>query len=342
MLVKKIDAGNEFFELFNYKLCCFLNTRNKARRWKEFSYVEWDEGVFDLNLIVNKTKIDLIRWFDSLSDIEERRLLLLRNKFTGNDFECIKTVLSRFGYLFGINKKPSDKDYRLLFFVLQLINMKSNRNTGLNHNELMTSLCQQFLCELFMCYEDFSRFRVCDDGLLFETENIGSVNLFDVLNLIFLDKGTGNSCKIGGFYISLIKFLFINDNKKYHLNFDDKNEKFIYPDFFINYANDEKKVNKLFSLIKDMFNPLQSTNEVFVSNLLLMNYIFYLLKDNPSYLLKIKSFLRDDYIFFRFFEAIIKRGLIVGKHHFTDLGLDDYLRKIQLNETQFYNILHEI
>lgn len=46
-------------------------------------------------------------------------------------------------------------------------------------------------------------------------------------------------------------------------------------------------------------------------------------------------------MFLRFFEAVIKRRLIIGKHHFTDSGLDDYLLKIQLNETQFYNILHE-
>ncbi|WP_154666872.1 hypothetical protein [Chania multitudinisentens] len=341
MLVKKyIISGSDLFDLFNYKLSCFLNTRNKTRRWKGYSYIKWEEGVFDLNLVVNKLKLDPIRWFDHLPDIEERKKVMLESKFTDNDFECIKTVLSRFGYLFKIQKKQSDKDYHLFFFVMQLINMKNNKSVGERRNEFMTSLCQQLLCELFLCYEDFSRFSVDDDGVLFETENIGFVNLVDILNLLFLEKKTDGSCAFGTFYTSLLVFLFASDNKKYHLNFDDKNEKFIYPEVFMEHLNDEAKKNKLFSLINDVFNLSQSSNEIFISNMLLMNYIFYFLKCEPKNILQIKHCLNDD-VFLRFIEAVIKRRLIIGRHHFNDLGLDGYLLKIQLNETQFYNILHE-
>lgn len=332
---------NHLFDLFHYKLCCFLNTRNKARRWKGFSYIKWEEDVLNLNVVVNKRKLDLVRWYDNLSDIEERRAVILNNKLTDNDFECIKTVLSRFGYLFKIQKKQSDKDYRLFFFVIQLINIKNNKSIGDRRNEFMTSLCQQLLCELFLCYEDFSRFSVDDGGVLFETENIGFVNLVDLLNLLLLDKKTDDSCGLGIFYISLIRFLFVSDNEKYNLNFDDKNEKFIYPDFFIRHLNDETKKRKLFNLIPDMLDLSQSSNEIFISNMLLMSYIFHFLKCEPRNILQIKQCLNDDAVFLRFFEAVIKRRLIIGKNHFTGLGLDDYLLKIQLNETQFYNILHE-
>ncbi|NBJ33120.1 hypothetical protein GE191_05455 [Serratia fonticola] len=338
---KNMAVESNLFDLFNYKLSCFLNTRNKARRWKDFSYVKWEEDVLDLNVVVNKRKLDLIRWYDNLSDIEERRVAILKSKFTDNDFECIKTVLSRFGYLFKIQKKQSDKDYRLFFFVIQLINMKNNKSIGDRRSEYMTSLCQQLLCELFLCYEDFSRFSIDDDGVLFETENIGSVNLFDIINILFLNKKTDDSCELGAFYISLIRFLFISDNGKYHLNFDDKNEKFIYPDFFIHHLNDETNKSKLFNLIPDMLDLSQSSNEIFISNMLLMSYIFYFLKCEQRNILQIKKYLNDDDVFLRFFEAIIKRRLIIGKEHFTDLGLDDYLSKIQLNETHFYNILNE-
>ncbi|WP_024527266.1 hypothetical protein [Serratia fonticola] len=339
---KNMVVENHLFDLFNYKLSCFLNTRNKARRWNGFSYVKWEEGILDLNLVVNKRKLDLIRWYDNLPDIEERRAVILKSKLTDNDFECIKTVLSRFGYLFKIQKKQSDKDYRLFFFVIQLINMKNNKSIGDRRSEFMTSLCQQLLCELFLCYEDFSRFSVDDGGVLFETENIGFVNLVDVLNLLFLDKKTDDSCGLGMFYISLIRFLFVSDNEKYHLNFDDRNEKFIYPDFFICHLNDETKKSKLFNLIPDMLDLSQSSNEIFISNMLLMSYIFYFLKCEPRNILQIKQFLNDDAVFLRFFEAVIKRRLIIGKHHFTDFGLDGYLSKIQLNETNFYNILNEM
>lgn len=79
------------------------------------------------------------------------------------------------------------------------------------------------------------------------------------------------------FYISLLGFLFVSDNENYHLNFDDKNEKFIYPNIFINHLNDETKKSKLFNLIYDMLNSSQSSNEIFISNMLLMSYIFYFL-----------------------------------------------------------------
>ncbi|WP_447881727.1 hypothetical protein [Serratia fonticola] len=338
---KSMAVENYLFDLFNYKLCCFLNTRNKTKRWKGYTYVKWEKDVFDLNLVVNKIKLDPIRWFDHLPDIEERKKIILESKLTDNDFECIKTVLSRFGYLFNIQKNQLDKDYRLFFFVMQLINMKNNKSIGNKRNEFMTSLCQQLLCELFLCYEDFSRFSVDDDSVLFETENIGFVNLVDIINLVFSDKKTDNSCAFGVFYTSLLGFLFASDNIRYHLNFGDKNEKFIYPEIFIDHLNDETKKNKLFGLIHDVLNLSQSSNEIFISNMLLMNYIFYFLRCDSRNILQIKKCLNDG-VFSRFFEAVIKRRLIIGKDHFTDLGLDDYLSKIQLNETQFYNILHEM
>ncbi|ERK07872.1 hypothetical protein L580_1936 [Serratia fonticola AU-P3(3)] len=342
MLNKKTTiVGDELFDLFGYKLRCFLNTRNKTRRWKGFSYLKWGDDFLNLNLTINKRKLNIIRWFDDLPDIEERKFVMLRNKFTENDYDCIKVVLSRFGLLFRINNKRSDKDYRLFFFVLQLINMKNNKSIGLKRNELMTSLCQQFLCELFMPYEDFSRFSVDNDSVLFETENIGSVNLVDIINILFLEKQTDNSCAFGMFYASLLDYLFVSDNKKYHLNFDDRNEKFIYPDLFISHLNDDDKKNKLFIIINDILNFSQSSNEIFISNMLLMNFIFYFLKSDSKNMLQIKKCLNDD-VFLRFFEAVIKRRLIIGKNHFTDLGLDDYLLKIQLNETHFYDILHEM
>jgi hypothetical protein len=66
-----------------------------------------------------------------------------------------------------------------------------------------------------------------------------------------------------------------------------------------------------------------------------------MLKSNASILLEIKDYLKNDGAFQCFLEAVIKRRLIVGKNHFSDLGLDEYLLKIKLNETVFYNILSE-
>lgn len=341
MLNKNNISSDDLFDLFKYKLDCFLNTRNKKKSWKNFSYGKWGEGDFFLSLIVGDQKIDLIRWFDSLPDIEEKKVFLFKSGYTDNDFECVKTFLSRFGYLFRVDRKCSDKDYRLLFFVIQLVNLKNAKSLDVVHTGLMTSLCQQMLFELFMAYEDFSRFSVGDDGVVFETENIGPVNLLDMLGMFFLHKKTEASSGLLALYSAMIKFLFLKENKNYKLNFNDKNEIFIYPETFIKCAGSPADKIKLFNKIKDILNPLQSTNEIFISNILLMNYIFYILKDGAQRLFEIKDFLKSENVFMSFLEAIIKRRLIVGKQHFEGLGLDDYLSRIKLNNTQFYNILSE-
>lgn len=328
------------FDLFKYKLSCFLNSRSKIKRWKGISYVKWEAGVFDLNVVVGRGKINLITWYDHLPNYDRVRNNIVSRYFTDNDFECIKILLSRIGYLFRVNDICSDKDYRLFFFITQLANIK-NISSNVSKNELMTSLCQQLLCELFMSYEDFSRFKISDNNFLFHTEKCGYVNVIDVINILFLSDKSESGNKLGGFYLSVIDFLFVRDKVKYHYDFNDTNEKFIYPDFFISKEKNEKIKIKLSKLIGDILNPLQSTNEVFVSNILLMNIIFYILKDNPGYLMDIYIDLDDDFLFFCFLEAVIKRRLIIGKEHFSGLNFENYLQRIKLNETQFYNILTE-
>lgn len=44
---------NHLFDLFHYKLCCFLNTRNKVRRWKGYSYAQFYQ-VLNSDFLENK------------------------------------------------------------------------------------------------------------------------------------------------------------------------------------------------------------------------------------------------------------------------------------------------
>lgn len=341
-MLTKDRASFEYniFDLFKYKLSFFLNSRSKKKRWKGISYVKWEAGVFDLNLVVGNSKVNLINWYDHFPNYNSIRVDIVNRYFTDNDFECIKILLSRIGYLFRVNDACSDKDYRLFFFITQLANIK-NISSNVSKNELMTSLCQQLLCELFMSHEDFSRFKIIDNSFLFHTEKYGYVAVNDIINIFFLSNESECGNKLGDFYLSVIDFLFARDKVKYHYDFNDINEEFIYPDFFVNKEKNEKIKVKLSKLIGDILNPLQSTHEVFVSNILLMNIIFYILKDNPGYLMNIYLDLDDDSLFFYFLEAVIKRRLIIGKEHFSGLNFESYLQRIKLNETQFYNILTE-
>ena len=211
---EKINTEYDFFGLYKYKLRCFLNTRNKSKSWAWCSYKKWDIGVYNLNLTHGKTKIDLIRWFDSISDVEKRKKEVSNAGYTLNDFECLKILLSRFGYIFRIDENLSDKDYRLFFFILQLINVKNSKVSTLDKSKYMNLLLKELLYELFMSYEEFSRFSVGDDGVMFEAENLGFVYLHDFIDLFFLSERTENSERLGRFYLSLVDFLFVIDTEK--------------------------------------------------------------------------------------------------------------------------------
>ena len=205
----------------------------------------------------------------------------------------------------------------------------------------MTILLQELLCELFMNQEDFSRFKVEDEGVIFITENLGPLYLLDFVDLFFLDKKTINSECLGLFYFSLISFLCVKDKGRYRLDFDDKNERFIYFDFFCDFSGNERKEKQFFKAISGILDKSQSTQEIFISNMLVMAYIFYVLKDAPANILKLKEFIQEEDVFFHLLEAVIKRRLIVSHHHFRNLGLEPYLRKVKVNESQFYDIVSE-
>lgn len=73
----------------------------------------------------------------------------------------------------------------------------------------------------------------------------------------------------------------------------------------------------------------QSPESYFISNMIIMNYNYYILKNDHNEILKLKAFCkRDDLLFYLLLKNIIGLHFFIRKEHFDTLNLEYYLSKI--------------
>ena len=114
----------------------------------------------------------------------------------------------------------------------------------------------------------------------------------------------------------------------------------MYPDVFLHACAHDRP--RIFTALHDTVNPLQSTENLFVSNILLMNYAFYILKSNPRDILTLKKYVNDQVVFGKLLEAIIRRRMAVGKASFEKIAIGHDLSLIAEPPGAFYNILYTL
>lgn len=340
-------------ELFQYKGSCFLNSRNSFRVGEGFLYEnDTDVGASFLKLDLKSERRDLIRWYDDLPYLANSKGRMLKYGYTENDMECVETFLSRLGYLFRIdNRCRTNKDYNLLYFILQLTNLKECRGGGNSSDDderldaLMSQLFQAFLCELFLHYETFSRFSVKSGELMFETECVGEKKIIDIINEIHSPIECSSLYEpLKLFHLTLVEFLIspsllLKDRFVFDGVFsDDIYADLVFPEVFVN--GFDKNKEQIFSALRNIFNSLQSTKEIFVSNIILTNYVFYVLKNSPSKVLEFKNFINDDNEFFNIMKLIICRRIMMSRRKFSGFGMDNILERIPKDEDfEFYNLI---
>ncbi|MDC9595206.1 hypothetical protein [Xenorhabdus sp. IM139775] len=134
--------------------------------------------------------------------------------------------------------------------------------------------------------------------------------------------------KINEFHCDTINFLIFHD-EGYYLPFEDYNMDYTYPDFFINkYSEDRSEV---FKVIKDCVSSEQEHVNVFVSKIILMNYIYYVLKNKPEEILCLKTFCgKSNDLFLDILSFILKMRFYVRKEHFKGLHLGYYFSRIEI------------
>ena len=339
-----INFNNEMMFLLKYKLSFFLNSRPKKLDMTFFSFKkDINDKALYLKLRTKNNEYDLIRWTDNYPSIDETMKRMESRGYSVQDLDTIKVVLSRIGYIFRIEtEKKTNRDLKLFFFILQM--NRANHNNKFT-DEIKTELLQSFLCELFLHYETFSRFKYVNNEILFLSDHLGYINFIDMVNEIHnKNSKSPDELHIKLFHIEFLKYIssnHINIYKELNISFDDDLIEYLNPDRFIDLiVRDEEK---FFRMLSNMTNPMQSTQELFISNLIFINYTFFILKHNVSNVLNLKKYIDNECYFTYLLKLIINRTIMLHKSKFISIGLSEYLSIINNTESeQIDNVLTEL
>lgn len=333
----------DIFNLLSYKLENFLNIRPCPTKSGAVFYEEDEPSL--LSVVARKrngSTVYVSRWHDlfSISAFEKS---MSKNGFAESDCYALLLVLSRFGYLLEIdNRQRTNKDYFIFFYLIQLISLK---NSPLDADaQLRNYLLRFLLFELSIDDEAYRRFSIKDNQLVMATDTLGPVAFLDVIDLVYkaikFDSKKEHELlsTLKNFQTNIVTLLTEPDDTNYRFKLNDRHSELMYPDVFLHaYAQNKKQI---FNALIDTVNPLQSTENLFVSNIILMNYSFHILKNKPREILKLKKYINDEALFSKLLEAIITRRMAISKSLFEKISIGQDLSLIKDNPSAFYNILY--
>lgn len=333
----------DIFDLLSYKLENFLNVRPYPKALGAVFYEE-DEPAL-LTAVARKRNgapFSVSRWHDLFS-VSAFEKAMLKNGFTEPDCYALLLVLSRFGYLLEIdNRQRTNKQYFIFFYLIQLISLK---NSALDADAHLRNYMLRFLLfELSIDDEAYRRFSIEGNQLMMATDGLGPVAFLEVIDRVYKTIKADSRKEhellstLKTFQTSTVRLLTEPDETHYRFAINDRHSELMYPDvFLLTYAQDPKKI---FDALIDAVNPLQSTANLFVSNMVVMNYAFHILKDKPRDVLKLKKHVRDEALFGQLLEVIIRRRMGVDKALFEKIPTGQDLALINDEHTAFYNILY--
>jgi len=333
----------DIFNLLSYKLENFLNARPYPKALGAIFYEEDEPSL--LRVVARKrngSAFSVSRWHDlfSVSAFEKS---MAKIGFTELDCYALLLVVSRLGYLLEIdNRQRTNKDYFIFFYLIQLISLK---NSTIDSNaQLRNHMFRFLLFELSIDDEVYRRFSIEGHQLMMTTDALGPVPFLEIIDLVYRTikadarKEHELLSHLKNYQTAVIRLLTEPDADTYRFKLNDRHSELMYPDLFLNtYAQDRQRV--LNALI-DTINPLQSTENLFVSNMILMNYSFHILKNRPRELLKLKKYVNDEVLFGKLLEAIILRRMSVTKALFEKIPTGHDLSLLNDDPASFYNILY--
>lgn len=332
-------------EHLSYKLENFLNARPYPKTLGAVFYEEEEPSL--LRVVArrhNGSPFSVSRWHDLFSNSAFERTMA-KIGLTESDCYAVILVLSRFGYLLEIdNRQRTNKDYFIFFYLIQLLSLK---NSPLDADaQLKNHMLRSLLFELSIDDEAYRRFSIEGHQLVMATDALGPVAFLDVIDWVYTAiKAHSRKEKdllgiLKDYQASIVRLLVEPDNTRHRLSINDRHSELMYPDIFLNAYTQQRQ--QVFKALIDTLNPLQSTENLFVSNLILMNYSFHILKNKPREILKLKKYINDEVLFGRLLEAIIMRRMAVNKALFEKIRTGHDLTSINDNQTSFYNILYSL
>jgi hypothetical protein len=270
---------------------------------------------------------------------------MAKNGFTESDCYALVLVLSRLGYLLEIdNRQRTNKDYFIFFYLIQLISLKNSSIDA--HAQLRKHMLRLLLFELSIDDEVYRRFSIEGHRLMMATDALGPLAFLDVIDLVYEAIKAGDRKEhallgnLKNYQASVVSLLTEPDEGSCRFKLNDRHSALMYPEvFLIAYTQNRRQV---FNALIDTINPLQSTENLFVSNMILMNYSFYILRKQPREILKLKKYVNDETLFGKLLEALIMRRMGVTRALFETILTGHDLSLIKDEQTSFYNILYSL
>lgn len=318
-------------DIYQYKLKSFFNSRALSINEEKFIFIDSGknkEKVLSLH-IKNNDFLFLSEWCD-LFDFE--KIYNLLSSRTKSNYFYFFPFLKIFFSLFMINTTECYRNKNL--FVSYFINqLKNGLDFKDNPDDCKSELFNYLMYEIGIGSRYDKYFQVINNKLFFNIKNSSYVEVKKLINLIhsFAKRTARNSNRkylevIREFQLSTIDFL-LDSTDNYSLPYSDIYIKYTYPDIFYNDYLENK--NNIFRVLTDCVKEGQSKCNFFVSEMIFMNYIYYILREEPSNILALEEFCKENKKdFLKIISRIINRKFYLNINSFKGLNLGRYLSKI--------------
>ncbi|WP_434133992.1 hypothetical protein [Enterobacter cloacae] len=330
------------FEMFLHKIEHFTNARAEIESFGKYIYIQDEPDLFPVCFKKENGKhAELSRWQNCFPKATLQRAL---NKLDLSDGEkyAFEVLLSRLGYLFQIdNRQRIDKDIFILFYVYQLVSLKNNKK---DYSIKAKNYFLRFLCfEMGMDDDSYKLLCITNDGLCINTTQHGAVLVLSLLEKFYAQfenkKNLEDIKSIKHYQSSVLNFLFTHDDSNYHLFFNDANCYLSDPENFINTYIKSKKT--IYKALEQCFDKYQSTKNLLISNFILMNYSYYIVRGNLADLKTLKKYISSE-VFGKIISAILYRGFFVDEEKVLKVVGDEYKSGLESEDRKLFNLIYSI
>lgn len=331
------------FEMFIHKIEHFTNARAEIESFGKYIYFQDEPDLFPVCFKkVNGKHVELSRWQTCFPKVMFQRAL---NKLglSEDGKYAFEVFLSRLGYLFQIdNRQRIDKDIFILFYIYQLFSLKDNKE---DYAIKAKSFFLRFLCfEMGMDDDSYNLLCITKDGICINTSQLGNVSILSLLEQFYVQfekkKNFEDIKSIKHYQSSVLNFLFVANNDRNHLSFNDKNCYLCDPDSFINTYEKSKKT--IYRALEQCFDKHQSTKNLLISNFILMNYSYYIVRNNLTDLKSLRRHVSSD-MFRQIISSIVYRGFFVNEDEIFKVVGNEYDISLEKNEARMrFNLIYSI
>ncbi|MDN4088552.1 hypothetical protein [Paenibacillus polymyxa] len=326
-----------FSEIYDYKLRAYFNERisDLSHEYLFYSYPDQEQNLRILTLNINEQDhISLVRWHD----LFDRSLFTKMDHpiLSVTDAERLIRLLALIFNMFDIHKDAvySRKNLCCVYYQYQVSHLAERGNEfSLTQDRLF--FLHLLLFELGLGDDIYDRLTIENNKILYSMEDAQQYDLHILIDMLHehinknkMDMDTRATLgKIKILQGQLVNFI-LGSHDVYDFPYDDFNKSFAEATIFIQAYNSNK--NRALEVLIDCINEHQSPTEQLISNMILMNYSYFVLKSNPSEITYFKCFCKKKPgVFMKVLTALLELGFFVDNTIFANAGIPYDLSRVK-------------